>query len=127
MWESLVLAEKDLAVFVTTHLAIQLQFSHAFLTSLIAFSFKKQDHILFLLFKSRYKLCTLILDILPRNASTDSPKNASTDPPKGLPLPLAGLADQSRNLLPFSTHGLAAMLRQSHTGPFVLPSQSFLS
>ena len=34
----------------------------------------------------------------------------------GLPLPLAGLADQSSNLPPFSAHGLAAILQQSHTG-----------
>ena len=35
---------------------------------------KTWDHILYLLFKSRYKICPLIFIILPRNASTDSLK-----------------------------------------------------
>ena len=36
---------------------------------------QKQDHITYLLFKSSYKLCTLILANWPLNASTDPPKN----------------------------------------------------
>ena len=78
------------------------------------FSLKKYQ-IFDLLFKSSYKLCTPILAILSLNASTAPPKTikkshiserqsvsavfyAEPQLGPGLPLPLAGLADQSCNL-----------------------------
>ena len=63
------LAALDLMLFVTTLLDKKNVFLMSFFDPFKCICAQKQGHILSLLFKTRNKLCTLILAILPLNAS----------------------------------------------------------
>ena len=71
----LILTPKDLTLFVTTLVAICLGLSLTFFDPFKCILAQRQDHIIYQLFKSNYKLWTLILANLPVHASTDPPEN----------------------------------------------------